>query len=79
MANQLFSEMTKKTDNNMMSQFDSFKQNPIQFLLQKNINIPQQYMNNPQEAVQYLLNNGTMSQNTFNNLRQMASKMGIKI
>lgn len=79
MANQLFQEMTKKTDNNMMSQFDSFKQNPIQFLLQKNINIPQQYMNNPQEAVQYLLNNGTMSQNTFNNLRQMASKMGIKI
>ena len=78
MANQLFQEMTTK-NNPMMSQFNSFVQNPMQFLIQRNINIPQQYMNDPQSAVQYLLNNGTMSQESFNSIRNMANRMGIKI
>lgn len=79
MANQLFQEMTTKNDNPVMSQFNSFVQNPMQFLLQRNINVPQQYMNDPQGAVQYLLNNGTMSQDTFNSIRNMATRMGIKV
>ena len=79
MANQLFQEMTTKNNNPVMSQFNSFVQNPIQFLLQRNINVPQQYMNDPQGAVQYLLNNGTMSQDTFNSIRNMATRMGIKV
>jgi len=78
MANQLFQEMTTK-NNPMMSQFNSFVQNPMQFLLQRNINVPQQYMNDPQAAVQYLLNNGTMSQDAFNSIRNMAIRMGIKV
>ena len=78
MANQLFQEMTTK-NNPMMTQFNSFVQNPMQFLLQRNINVPQQYMNDPQAAVQYLLNNGTMSQDAFNSIRNMASRMGIKV
>lgn len=79
MANQLFQEMTTKNNNPVMSQFNSFVQNPMQFLLQRNINVPQQYMNDPQGAVQYLLNNGTMSQDTFNSIRNMATRMGIKV
>ena len=80
MANQLFQEITKTTnDNNIMSQFNLFKSNPMQFLLQRNINVPEQYINDPQAAVQHLLNNGSMSQDTFNRLRNTAKKMGINI
>jgi len=76
MANSLFSEMQS---NNIMSQFDQFKSNPMQFLTQRKINIPQQYAQDPHGAVQYLLNNGQMSQQALNGMMQMANKMGIKL
>ena len=80
MANPLFAEQQKKMNNNgIQSQFNSFMQNPMQFLINKKINIPQEYANDPHEAVQYLLNNGSMSQDTFNRLRNTASQMGIQI
>jgi hypothetical protein len=63
----------------IMSQFNSFTQNPMQFLLQRKINIPQQYANDPHGAVQYLLNNGQMSQAQLNSLTQQAQRMGIKL
>lgn len=76
MANSLFNEMQT---NNIMSQFNQFANNPIQFLTQRKINIPQQYAQDPHGAVQYLLNNGQMSQQALNGMMQMASKMGIKL
>lgn len=66
-------------NNNIMSQFQTFQQNPMQFLMSRNINIPQQYMSNPRDAIQYLLNSGRMSQANFNQLSQMASQMGLKL
>ena len=66
-------------ENPMMSQFNTFKQNPWQFLLQRKINIPNEYANNPQGAVQYLMNAGQMSQETFEGLRNKASQMGFNI
>ena len=65
--------------NPMMNQFNSFMQNPLRFLLQRNINIPNEYANNPQGAVQYLMNTGRMSQETFEGLRNEASQMGVNI
>jgi hypothetical protein len=50
----------------------------MSFLIQRNVNIPQQYLNNPEEAVKYLMNNGQMSQDQFNQISQMASKLGLK-
>ena len=76
MANPLFNEQMNK---GFISQFNSFKQNPMQFLLQRKINIPQQFANDPHGAVQYLLNNGQMSQEQLNSLTQQAQKMGIKL
>jgi len=35
-------------------------------------------MNNPEEAVHYLLNNGIMSQEQFNQISQMASQLGLR-
>lgn len=76
MANPLFNE---QMNNNFMSKFNSFKQNPMQFLMQNKINIPQQFANDPHGAVQYMLNNGQMTQEQLNSLMQTAQKMGIKL
>lgn len=76
MANPLFQE---QMNNNMMGQFNTFIQNPMQFLMQRKINIPEQYSNDPHGAVQYLLNNGQMNQESLNKMMSMAQKMGIKL
>ena len=76
MASPLFNEQMTKS---LMPQFNSFMQNPMQFLMQRKINIPQQYSNDPHGAVQYMLNNGQMSQEQLNKLTHMAQNMGIKL
>lgn len=68
MANPLF-------QNQLMSQFQQFKSNPMSFLLQRNVNIPQQYLNNPEDAVKYLMNNGQMSQEQYNQISQIANRI----
>lgn len=65
--------------NPMENQFNMFMSNPFQFLLQRKINIPQEYANDPQGAIQYLMNTGKMSQQTFENLRSRAAQMGVNL
>ena len=60
---------------NFMGQFRGFMQNPMQFMLQKRLNIPQKFANNPQSAIQHLMNNGQMSQEQYNQLQQMARQI----
>lgn len=76
MANKLYNEQMNK---GFMAKFNAFKQNPMQFLMQNNLNIPQQFANDPQGAVQHMLNSGQMSQEQLNRLTQMAQRMGIKL
>lgn len=76
MANPLFNEQMQ---NGFKSQFSSFMNNPMQYLAQKSINIPNQYVNDPHGAVEYLLNNGKMSQEQLNSLIKKAQQMGFKI
>lgn len=64
--------------NSLMGQFQSFMQNPIGYLIEKKINIPQEYMNDPHQAVNYLISSGQMEQQTLNNLRAKAGQMGFK-
>lgn len=59
--------------------FNNFMTNPIQFLLARNIQVPQEYANNPQAAVQYLMNTGKMSQGQFEYIKQTAARMGVNI
>ena len=66
-------------NNNLRNQFQTFKSNPLQFLIQKRINLPQEYANDPRGAVQYLMNQGQMSQQQFSQLSQMARQMGANI
>jgi hypothetical protein len=71
MANSIF-------QNDMMSQYAMFKKDPIQFLISRKINIPQEYLNNPKGAVEYLMNSGQMSKDQLSQIEAMASKLGIK-
>lgn len=59
--------------NNLLTQFQSFKQNPTQFMLQRNI--PQGALQDPAGTIQNLLNSGQMSQAQFNQLQQMAVQL----
>lgn len=76
MANKLYEEQMNQ---GMMSQFGNFMRNPLQFLMQRRINVPPQYANDPQGAVQYLLSSGQMSQETYQTLRTKAEQMGVKM
>lgn len=74
--NPLFNELNGPQS--IMGQFSKFMQNPIGYLLERKVNIPEQYRNNPQEAVNYLVSSGQMDQQTLNNLRARAGQMGYK-
>jgi len=65
--NQLYQETQS---NNMM--------NRLQQIIQK-FNIPQQMQNDPHQIVDYLVQNGSVSQDRLNQAIQMAQKMGIKL
>lgn len=65
--------------NSIMGQFQNFMQNPIGYLIQRKINIPEEYMKDPHQAVNYLISSGQMDQQTLNNLRNKAGQMGFKI
>ncbi len=64
---------------NPLNEFQSFMSNPIQFMAQRKINIPQQYLNDPNGAIQYLMNSGRITQDQYNRafdpIKQMKMKM----
>lgn len=77
--NPLFNQLQGSPSGGIMQQFNLFRQNPFQFLMQRRLNIPQQYMNDPKGAVEYLMQNGQMSQQQFQQFSQMANQMGLKL
>ena len=75
--NSLYQSMQQ---NSMQNQYSQFTQNPLQFIMQrKGISIPQEFQNDPHGAVQYLLDNGQMSQAQLNRFSQIAQSMGVKL
>ena len=57
----------------LFNAYTQFKQNPDKVFQQ--LNIPNEYRNSPQGAIQYLMNNGKITQEMYNNannqLRQL--------
>ena len=79
MANGLYSQFTQQQQaNNPMSQYGEMRNNPLQFLANRGINIPQQYANDPKGAIQYLISNGQMNNGMLSNLMQKAQMMGFR-
>lgn len=60
-----------------LGQFRGFMQNPMQFMMQKKLNLPQNMnpMQNPQAAIQHLMNNGQLTQEQYNQVQQVARQI----
>ena len=61
--------------NALMGMFNGFMSNPMAFLAQHKLNIPQQYMNDPQQAIQYLMNTGKVNQQMYDNAVRQAQQI----
>ncbi len=59
--------------NNYTDAFRSFMQSRTQFM--KNMNIPNEIMNDPNGIIQYMLNTGRISQAQYNQAKRMADSM----
>ena len=59
---------------NMVSGFNGFMRNPMQMLLQRKINVPQNMMGNPTGIMQYMMNNGMLNQQQYNAARMAAQQ-----
>lgn len=61
--------------NNMMAMLQQFKANPMQFLMQRRFNVPQNIANDPNAIMQYLVNSGQVTQQQINQAYQMAKQI----
>lgn len=78
MANKLYREMSGQNQNgsnNLFSEYQALRSNPIQYLMRKSLRVPPEIANNPEAIVQYLMNSGQMSQQQFNELQQKIAQM----
>ncbi len=61
--------------NNPLAMLQQFKANPLQFLMQRRMNIPQSVpMTDPQAILNHLMQTGQISQQQVNNAYQMAQR-----
>lgn len=63
---------------NIQQMLGQIKSNPMQFLLQRKMNVPQNIMNDPQAIINHLVQTGQVNQNQINSAYQMAQQMGFK-
>ena len=59
----------------LMGQYMGFMKDPRGYLLKNNLNIPEQYLNNPQDAIQYLMNTGRVNQQMYNDAINQARQL----
>jgi len=57
--------------NNPMQMLNAFRQNPMQFLRQAGYNVPAN-LTDPNAIIQHLMNSGQISQQKYNQARQIA-------
>ncbi len=64
------------TPNDIMGMLAQFKSNPMQFLMQRRMNVPQNVsMTDPNAILNYLLKSGQVSQESVNRAYQMAQRL----
>lgn len=57
---------------NIMGMLQQFRQNPMQMLMQRGMNVPQGIANDPQAILNHLLQTGQINQQQVNQAYQMA-------
>ena len=56
----------------IMNMLQQFKANPMQFLIQRRLNVPASMMSDPNAIVNHLLSTGQVSQEQVNNAYKIA-------
>ena len=74
MSNPIYSAMMNKQPG-IMSALQSLKQNPVQFIMQRNFSIPQNIANDPNAIIQHLMNTGQISQQKYNDVMQKIEQL----
>ena len=75
MSNPLFGMMGGGM--NVMQLLVQFRQNPLAMLQRAGFSVPAN-ISNPQQMIQHLMNSGQISQQQFDQARQMAQQFGVK-
>lgn len=75
MNNPFFSALGGNRGMNLGSMLQQLKTNPIQFLAQKGLNIPQNVANDPNAILQHLVSSGQVSQDKINAAFQMGQRL----
>ena len=60
---------------NLMGMLQQFRANPMQMLMQRRMNVPQNMMNDPNAILNHLLQTGQVSQDAVSRAYQMAQGM----
>ena len=66
---------TMQNSNPLMASLKALQQNPMQFLAQRRLNIPQNIQNDPNAIIQHLMNTGQISQERYNMASQMVNRI----
>lgn len=59
----------------IISEYNKFKNDPMQWLTSKNVNNPQEMLQNPQAGFQNMVNSGAMNNQQLNQIMSMAQMM----
>lgn len=59
---------------NTMQMLQQLRQNPVQMLRQAGLNVPDN-LNDPNQIIQHLMNSGQISQQRYEQARQMAAQL----
>lgn len=59
----------------MFEQLGNFVRNPMGFLAARSLGIPTQYANNPDQAINYLMNTGKLSQDQYGQAMQKLTNL----
>ena len=59
----------------IMSEYNKFKNDPMQWLTSRNINNPQEMLQNPQAGFQNMVNTGAMNNQQLNQIMSMSQMM----
>ena len=64
---------------NLMNQVQQLRQNPMQFFMRHKMNIPQEYANDPEGAVQHMVDSGQVTPEQVEYAKRYAQRMGLKL
>lgn len=72
MSNPLYSALNGGGNANMMQMLQQLRSNPVQFLANRRINVPQNMTNDPNAIINHLLSTGRFNQEQVNRAYQIA-------